>query len=439
MINRRRQFRYLLQKVRTPSNFVRHVTSTFAVQVAVLITATFNTAIIARWLGAEGKGVIQLALLIPSMFGLFLSSGIGVANVHYAGTRRYNVAQLMGNTVTYTLLLTVVGVLLFWLIVAMQWLDRLFPGVPFWLLMIAMAAFPMALLQGYLNAILQGIQAIFTLNLISLISAIASSVLTVIWILWLKQGAAGALYASIVTNMLTLVLQCIVLYRRGGTLRPRWDRQIMRDTLRFGLRGHVGNVLQFFNYRLDVFIVNYFLGPASVGLYGVGTKLAELVWYFPNAVGFVIFPKASASTAREMNRFTPRIFKLTLVLSVCAGLGLALIGRPFIEIVYTSAFVSAYLPMLALLPGVVLLGSGRVLTNDIAGRGYPQYNSLNSALALVLTIIFDLLLIPRMGILGAGIASSIAYTLTFVSALIFYRIVSRRAETEPKPPTPVVV
>jgi len=438
MIKQRLQ--YLWQKVRKPSNFVRHVSSTFAVQVAVLITATFNTAIIARWLGADGKGVIQLALLIPSMFGLFLSSGIGVATVHYAGTRRYTVAQLMANAMTYTLLLTVVGTLLFALIVSMQWLDHLFPGVPFWLLLIAMFAFPLSLLQGYLNAILQGVQAISVLNLITLISALVSSLLTVLWIVWLDQGAAGALYASMAATLLTLVLQGVVLCRRGGTLRPRWDRQIMRDTLRFGLRGHVGNVLQFFNYRLDVFIVNYFLGPASVGLYGVGTKLAELVWYFPNAVSFVIFPKASATKAREMNRFTPRIFKLTLALSAVAGMGLAIIGRPFITIVYTTDFVAAYLPMLALLPGVVLLGSGRVLTNDIAGRGYPQYNSVNSALALVLTIIFDLLLIPRMGILGAGIASSIAYTVTFVSALIFYRIVSRQAEPEQdaEPPAPVV-
>src|SRR5690606_6339513 len=133
----------------------------------------------------------------------------------------------------------------------------IFPEISFRLILIAMCAFPLTLLQGYLNAILQGIQAIFTLNLITFISAIESSLLTVVWVIGLEQGAPGALYASITATTLTLILQIFVLYQRGGTLRPRWNPAIVKETLVFGLRGHVGNVLQFFNYRLDVFIINY--------------------------------------------------------------------------------------------------------------------------------------------------------------------------------------
>ena len=81
--------------------------------------------------------------------------------------------------------------------------------------------------------------------------------------------------------------------------------------------------------------------------------------------------------------------------------------------------------MLLLLPGVVLLGGAKVLTNEIAGRGYPHYNSLNSGLALVLTVIFDLVLIPRYGVVGAALASSLAYTAIFFTAIGFYLTVSR--------------
>jgi len=154
--------------------------------------------------------------------------------------------------------------------------------------------------------------------------------------------------------------------------------------------------------------------------------MAEMLWYLPNSVGFVIFPKAAATRAEEMNRFTPRIFRLTLGLTALGAVALALLGRFLIDLVYTSAFASAYVPLLALLPGVVLLGGAKVLTNEIAGRGYLQYNSINSGIALVLTIILDLVLIPRYGVLGAAIASSIAYTTIFFTAIAFYRTVSRR-------------
>jgi O-antigen/teichoic acid export membrane protein len=82
--------------------------------------------------------------------------------------------------------------------------------------------------------------------------------------------------------------------------------------------------------------------------------------------------------------------------------------------------------MLVLLPGVILLGGAKVLTNEIAGWGYPHYNSFNAGVALILTVILDLILIPRFGILGAALASSISYTGIFFAAVGFYLIASRR-------------
>ena len=78
------------------------------------------------------------------------------------------------------------------------------------------------------------------------------------------------------------------------------------------------------------------------------------------------------------------------------------------------------------LAGIAVRAGGKVLTNEIAGRGYAHYNSINSGLALLITLLLDVLLIPRYGILGAALASSIAYAFNLVTALVFYRLVSRR-------------
>jgi O-antigen/teichoic acid export membrane protein len=200
----------------------------------------------------------------------------------------------------------------------------------------------------------------------------------------------------------------------------------MRSTLFFGLKGQIGNILQFFNYRLDLFIVNYFLGPRDVGIYSVSVGLAELLWHFPNAVSFVIFPKAANTRPELLNNFTQRVLRITLGFTAAGAIGLLFLGKPIISIIYSSAFLAAYAPMLALLPGVVLLGGAKVLSNEIAGRGNPQYNSINAGLALVITVVLDLLLIPQYGVLGAALASSIAYTMIFFTALGFHRAVRRK-------------
>jgi O-antigen/teichoic acid export membrane protein len=175
-----------------------------------------------------------------------------------------------------------------------------------------------------------------------------------------------------------------------------------------------------------MFIVNYFLGPGDVGIYSISVGLAELLWHFPNAVSFIIFPKAASTKPEVMNIFTPRVFRITLGFTALGAVGLVLLGKPVISFIYSSTFLPAYVPMVALLPGVVLLGGAKVLTNEIAGRGYPHYNSINAGLALILTVILDLILIPRYGVLGAALASSISYAVIFFLAIGFYLAVSRR-------------
>ena len=154
--------------------------------------------------------------------------------------------------------------------------------------------------------------------------------------------------------------------------------------------------------------------------------MAEILWFFPNAVGFVIFPKATATKPEAMSAFTPKVFWITLGVTALGAMGLVVLGKSFIQLIYSLNFVGAYLPMLVLLPGVILLGGAKVLTNEIAGRGYPQYNSLNAGIAFILTVIFDLILIPRYGILGAALASSISYAVGFFASVTFYLMISRR-------------
>ncbi len=408
------------------SKFTRNVTSTFGTQLLALLLATLNAAVIARILGPSGKGILALTVLVPNVFALFLSGGISVANVYYTGQKRFDLPTLSANATAFTVMATALGAVIAALLYASGLMAKLLPGVPLNLLALSMLGLPFSLLNNYFVSLLQGRQLITRINLVSLLQRASTVALSLLLVAVLGWGLTGAVLAVLASSVVSVAVLGAMLRRLGARFWPRWNRLVIKTTLKFGLRGYVANVLQFFNYRLDLFLVNYFLGPSSTGIYTVAVAMAEMLWYLPNAVGFVIFPKAANTSAEAMNRFTPRVFRLTLAVTAAGALALAIIGKPFIEIVYSPAFASAYGPMLALLPGVVLLGGGKVLTNEIAGRGFPQYNSIASGASLVLTVGLDLLLIPRLGVLGAAIASSIAYVAIFILALVFYRSVVNR-------------
>jgi O-antigen/teichoic acid export membrane protein len=406
--------------------FRKQVGATFFTQLVGLVFSITTAAIIARWLGPEGKGIFTMALLVPGMMVIFLNSGIGVANVYFAASKRMNVPTLAGNSVIYAFLTTMFGMVIVGVLLTTGSLQALLPRVPVWLVLIAMLGLPVGILSGYFTAILQGLQSIIKINLINLAQGALMLALTFLLVASFKIGLLGALMAYLWTSISSLIALTFLIQKEGGVFLSKGSFSVMRHTLSFGLKGHVGNILQFFNYRLDMFIVNYFLGPAHVGIYSVSVGLAELLWHFPNAASFVIFPKAASTKPEIMNIFTPRVFRITLGLTALGAVGLIFLGKPIISIIYSSTFLPAYVPMLALLPGVVLLGSAKVLTNEIAGRGYPHYNSINAGLALVLTVVLDLVFIPRYGVLGAALASSIAYIVIFFVAIVFYSAVSRR-------------
>lgn len=406
--------------------FRQQVGAMLATQVAGLALTLATSAVVARWLGPAGKGTLSLALLAPAVLGLLLGCGLSVANTYFAGSRQFTVAQLSRVSVGFALLAACAG----WLMIAVArvsgWLERLMPGVPPGIATLALAAFPIALLVGYLTSILQGLRLIYRINAVTLLQGLLALGGVLLVVVGVELGLLGGLMAYLAAGVGALLLAAWFVRRQGGDLKPSLERQVLRPSLAFGLRGYVGNVLQFFNYRLDAFLVNLFLGPEAVGIYSVSVAMAELLWYLPNAVSFVIFPKATATRPEEMNAFTPRVFRATLGLTVVGAVGLAAVGRLAIGIIYGDRFIAAYVPLLALLPGVTLLGGAKVLTNEIAGRGYPTYNSIASGLGLVLTVILDLVLIPRYGVLGAAVASSFSYTAIFAIAIGFYLRVSRQ-------------
>lgn len=406
--------------------FRKQVGATFFTQLIGLIFSVTTAAIIARWLGPEGKGIVTMALLAPGMMVIFLNSGIGVANVYFAGSKRMNIPTLTVNSVIFAFLATIFGMFIIGALLATGSLQALLPRAPIWLVLIAMIGLPVGILTGYFTTILQGLQAIIKINLVNLAQGALTLALTFLLVANFRVGLLGALMAYLLTSISSLIVLTFLLQKEGGVFLSKWNPSVMRSTLSFGLKGHIGNILQFFNYRLDIFFVNYFLGPAGVGIYSVSVGMAEFLWYLPNAVGFIIFPKAASTQPEVMNLFIPRVFRIALGLTALGAVGLVFLGKQLIQWVFSSSFDSAYLPLVALLPGAVLLGGAKILSNDIAGRGYPQYNSINAGVAAVLTIILDLVLIPSYGVLGAAIASSISYSIIFLAALCFHRLVSLR-------------
>ena len=88
-----------------------------------------------------------------------------------------------------------------------------------------------------------------------------------------------------------------------------------------------------------------------------------------------------------------------------------------------------------LLPGVLLIGVGKILGSVVSGRGYPRYALYGGGIAVPLTLALYFALIPPFDAWGAAIGSSLSYSFNALLGLFYFRRVTRIGFREAFVPT----
>jgi O-antigen/teichoic acid export membrane protein len=400
--------------------FVRGTTVTFTTGVLNLILGVGTSVILARILGPDGRGIYALAMLLSSIIVTLGNLGIGSATVYYVARGEFRHQEILGSNI---LLSTAVGAfgIITGFIVVVFFHERIFPGVDPKYLLLALCLVPAEVFFSFVMYILLGTQHIKEFNYVQIVRSLILLAFIIVALLWLKAGVAGAILAGFLTWIVTdvLVFHQVRKIVGGVVLKP--NTLYMSRAATYGLQAHLSNILGFFNYRVDILLINGFLGSAAVGLYSVGVGLVEKLWLVSQASSTVLFPRVAAETdEKRQKEFTPLIARTVLWITIICALTLALLSRWVVLLLYSNAFLPAVSALQALLIGIITLGVGRVLANDIAGRGRPIINVYISTAAVATNVILNILWIPKYGIVGAAWASTTSYTVSFFCALFFY-------------------
>jgi O-antigen/teichoic acid export membrane protein len=303
-----------------------------------------------------------------------------------------------------------------WALVFWKWQPLFLRGVTGPLAVIVLVTVPVTILDGYLTAMLTGLERFRLRAGIAVLDQFASLIVLIAIVLLLRKTAESAMLGLLFGLLLGAVVASSVL---RDSLRELWKMHAARklgEALSLGVRAQFGNLASFFNYRLDVFIVNYFLAPAQVGLYVVGVVVSEALWQVPQAVAVALTPRTARTLREGAAEFTCLVMRQVFLLSCASGIAIALLTPLVLPAFFGQRFRPSIPVVWWILPGTVAFCLAKVASADFAAREKPEYNAMFSFVALAMTVVLDLSLIPRMGIEGAALASSAAYFLN--SALL---------------------
>lgn len=253
-------------------------------------------------------------------------------------------------------------------------------------------------------------------------------------------GIPGVFTGYATGFLLTGLLAVWIAYREQG-----WDvlpsvstfRTRATDLLSFGAPSMGLALLTLGLVKLDVLLVAYFRPPDEVGHYRAALQLAEFIWTVPIAAQLVMIQSTAAAWKEghigQVESVMSQSVKYTLALTVLLVVGVFAVGETFVGVYFGPDFDSTVRPLQLLLPGIIGFAVARVVWPVLQAGGHLRMILAGTGGAVIINAVLNVVFIPRYGIVGAAVATSISYVLLG----IFQLMAARHLSLQPLRNTPI--
>jgi len=396
------------------------IAALFAVRLVAVVAGFVATVVGARLLGTVGMGAVGQALTVATVAAMLANMGLNISTIFYlqrrAADAEATVARLLGLAIPAALGALVLSV---GAIAATAIAGEAVPP-----LLLATAPVAVGIIAFELSgSLLLGLDRQAAYVRASLIEGVGSLGFTVLLLATVARTPDGFVLAAALGYLAAAGYALIVASRRVR-LRVGWDGAFAREAVSFGLRGQVGNLIQFLNLRLDLLLVPVILDLAAAGVYVIAVRMSETVLLAATAAGSLLFPAVAGQEDERATGTTEHVVRATLIVVGAGALALSLVASPLLYVAFGEAYAGGDTALRITAAAMIPLAVFRLLAGDLKGRGRPGLVSVAALIALLVTVAGNLTLLPLLGIEGAALASLLAYTAAAAVVLMAYRRVT---------------
>lgn len=411
------------------SDFTRKVAETFGTRLIVVGIGIAMSALIARILGPEGRGLYALATTVGAMGVQVGNLGLHASNTYHVARDRGLLAPLLANSLLLSFVLGGAGAGLAWIVFSLWPQSAPVHGL---LLGLALIWIPFGLAFMLLQNLLLGIQEVRLFNKIEL----ASRVLVLIFL----AGVAVSGFVTVETVFAASLFAMVASF--GGTLWQLRTRitsslrpslQLLKANLGYGIKLYLGAFFAFVLLRVDVLMIRYLLGTTEAGYYSISANMADLIYLLPTAVGSILFPKLSALRDVQTKWRLARKAALGVGIAVCTLVALLmLLAEPLVRILYGPAFLPSVGPFMILSVAMIFYAVNNMFAYYLASIGSPWFSVYIWIIGAAVNVVLNALIIPRLGMRGAAVSSLISYGLVLILHYTYASQIVKRDEGHAK-------
>jgi PST family polysaccharide transporter len=175
--------------------------------------------------------------------------------------------------------------------------------------------------------------------------------------------------------------------------------------------------------RIGQFIIDYELGDHELGIYAVAMPLSQIWYVIPMALATNLAPYISAQKARGEKEYIDSllvIFRCFGILGVFISITVLIFSDKIVNFFYGPTYSSSADILAINIFSTFFVFQGVAQNLWIINESKGLYQTCQSILGVISSLIANYLLIPKFGLIGAASASVISYAVSSVLVNFFF-------------------
>ena len=162
--------------------------------------------------------------------------------------------------------------------------------------------------------------------------------------------------------------------------------------------------------KSDQVMLEWLRGHAEVGQYSVAVRVAESLYFLPVILSSTLLPRIGQGSGKfETDPGLRQLYRTAWLLGVGMMLASMLLLPPLIPLVFGEDYLQAQAALIWLGPAAFAVATGCASGAWLNTQGYQKLIAQRSVIGALVNITLNLLLIPRLGFIGAALATSFSY------------------------------
>lgn len=262
-------------------------------------------------------------------------------------------------------------------------------------------------------------------KLISMLSTVLAPCLNLL-LLYFGFGSVGMTFAGTILTIITFIGNMIYCLTVIG-LKPSFAKTsgaIQREIVQFSAFIFLDELVNMLYWATDKVLIGAMMGTEAVAVYNIGATFNSIMQSLGTGVGSLFTPRVVINAAQGDNAYLDSLFHkigriqfyiISLILT-----GFAVFGRQFIVLWVGSEYRDSYVIALLVMVPLAIPLIQSIALQIIVAKNKHQFRAVLFFAVAILNIIGTVLLIPPFGIVGASIATCVAYMIGPVMLMNWY-------------------